>query len=254
MGANARFSKGRDSNPDIHNYSLIGGWRISSRATLTAEARYTEDSRGDEVSGFVTLTVRFGRNSSVRSEYDTRDNRARLSYQTLHGNGVGSYNVTADVERSDFGSNIGVNANYFTNRAELGFSHYGSFNGDFGDSNSQRSTFRFGTSLAIAEGGASIGRPIYDSFAIVKPHASLKNANVLVEPNPMGVTAMSGDLKAATMPNLSSYSERVVTVDVEGAPVGTDIGQGSFKLFPSYRSGYVLEVGSDYYITATGAM
>lgn len=39
---------------------------------------------------------------------------------------------------------------------------------------------RFGTSLAIAEGGASIGRPIYDSFAIVKPHASLKNANVLV--------------------------------------------------------------------------
>lgn len=254
MGANARFSKGRGDNPDIHNYSLIGGWRISSRATLTAEARYTEDSRGDEVSGFVTLTVRFGRNSSVRSEYDTRDNRARLSYQTLHGNGVGSYNVTADVERSDFGSNIGVNANYFTNRAELGFSHYGSFNGDFGDSNSQRSTFRFGTSLAIAEGGASIGRPIYDSFAIVKPHASLKNANVLVEPNPMGVTAMSGDLKAATMPNLSSYSERVVTVDVEGAPVGTDIGQGSFKLFPSYRSGYVLEVGSDYYITATGAM
>lgn len=254
MAATGRYSKGRGVNPDIQNYSLTGGWRISSRATLTAEARYTDDTRGDEVSGFVTLTVRFGRNSSIRSEYDSRDNRARLSYQTLHGNGVGSYNVTADVERSDFGSNIGVNANYFTNRAELGFSHYGNFNGDFGDSNSQRSTFRFGTSLAVAEGGASIGRPIYDSFAIVKPHASLKNANVLVDPNPLGVTAMTGDLKAATMPNLSSYSERVVTVDVQNAPIGTDIGQGSFKLFPGYRSGYVLEVGSDYYITATGSM
>lgn len=254
MAANGRYSKGRGANPDIQSYSLTGGWRISPRATLTAEARYTDDARGDEVSGFLTLTVRFGRNSSVRSEYDTRDNRARLSYQTLNGNGVGSYNVTADAERSDFGSNIGVNANYFTNRAELGFSHYGNFNGDFGDSNSQRSTFRFGTSLAFAEGGASIGRPIYDSFAIVKPHPSLKNANVLVDPNPLGVTAMTGDLKAATMPNLSSYSERVVTVDVQGAPVGTDIGQGSFKLFPGYRSGYVLEVGSDYYITATGSM
>ena len=254
MGASARFSKGRGSNPDVQNYSLTSGWRISSRATLTAEARYSDDARGDEVSGFLTLTVRFGRNSSVRSEFDTRDNRARLSYQTLHGNGVGSYNVTADVERSDFGSNIGINANYFTNRAELGFSHFGNFNGDFGDSTSQRSTFRFGTSLAFAEGGASIGRPIYDSFAIVKPHASLKNANVLVDPNPLGVTAMTGDLKAATMPNLSSYSERVVTVDVEGAPVGADIGQGSFKLFPGYRSGYVLEVGSNYYVTATGSM
>ncbi len=254
MGANARYSKGRGTNPDVQNYSLTSGWRISPRATLTAEARYTDDARGEEVSGFLTLTVRFGRNSSVRSEYDSRDNRARVSYQTLHGNGVGSYNVTADVERSDFGSNIGVNANYFTNRVELGFSHYGNFVGDFGDSTSQRSTFRFGTSLAFAEGGASIGRPIYDSFAIVKPHASLKQANVLVDPNPMGVTAMTGDLKAATMPSLSSYSERVVTVDVANAPVGADIGQGSFKLFPSYRSGYVLEVGSDYFITATGAM
>lgn len=254
MGANARYSKGRGDNPDVQNYSLTGGWRLSSRATLSAEARYTDDARGEEVSGFVTLTVRFGRNSSVRSEYDSRDNRARVSYQTLHGNGVGSYNVTADVERSDFGSNIGVNANYFTNRAELGFSHFGNFNGDFGDSTSQRSTFRFGTSLAFAEGGASIGRPIYDSFAIVKPHPSLKKANVLVEPSPFGVTATTGDLKSAIMPSLSSYSERVVTVDVQGAPVGADIGQGSFKLFPSYRSGYVLEVGSDYFITATGSM
>ncbi len=254
MGANGRFSKGRGINADVHNYSLTGGWRISSAATLTAEARYTEDSRGNEYSGFVTLTVRLGRNSSVRSEYDTRDNRARLSYQTLNGNGVGSYNVTADVERSDFGSNVGLNANYFTNRAELGFSHFGTFNGDFGSSGSQRSTFRLGTSIAVGGGEVSVGRPIYDSFALVRPHPSLKDASVLVEPTPMGVTAMTGDLKIATMPNLSSYSERVITVDVENAPPGTDIGQGSFKLFPGYRSGYMLQVGSDYFITATGTM
>lgn len=254
MGANARFSKGRGLNTDVHNYSLTSGWRISSRATLTAEARYTDDARGDEVSGFITLNVRFGRNASIRSEYDTRDNRARLSYQTLHGSGVGSYNVTADVERSDFGSNMGFNANYFTNRAELGFSHFGTFNGDFGDSTSQRSTFRLGTSLAFGGGEISVGRPIYDSFAMVRPHPSLKQANVLVEPNTLGVTAMTGDMKMATMPNLSSYSERVVTVDVENAPAGADIGQGSFKLFPGYRSGYMLTVGSDYYVTATGIM
>jgi outer membrane usher protein len=254
MGANARFAKGRGINPDVHNYSLIGGWRISPRATLSAEARYTEDSRGDEFSGFMTLTIRFGRNSSVRSEYDTRDNRARLSYQTNHGNGVGSYNVTADVERSDFGSNVGFNANYFSNRAELGVSHFGSFAGDFGDSSSQRTSFRLGTSIALAGGEVSVGRPIYDSFAIVKPHASLKKANVVVEPTPYGFTANTGSMGEATMPSLSSYSERVVTVDAEGAPAGVDIGQGSYKLFPGYRSGYVLEVGSDYHVTAMGTM
>lgn len=254
MGGNARFSKGRGVNPDVHNYSLVGGWRISPRATLSAEARYTEDSRGDEYSGFLTLTVRFGRNSSVRSDYDTRDNRARLSYQTYQGSGVGSYNVTADVERSDSGSNVGFNANYFSNRAELGVSHFGSFAGDFGDSTSQRTSFRLGTSIAIAGGEVSIGRPIYDSFAIIKPHKSLKQADVVVEPTPYGFTANTGKMGEATMPSLSSYSERVVTVDAAGAPVGVDIGQGSFKLFPGYRSGYVLEVGSDYHVTAMGTM
>lgn len=254
MGTNARFAKGRGVNPDVHNYSLVGGWRISPRATLSAEARFTEDSRGDEYSGFLTLTVRFGRNASVRSEYDTRDNRARLSYQTNHGTGVGSYNVTADVERSDFGSNVGLNASFFTNRAELGISHFGSFAGDFGDSTSQRTSFRLGTSIALAGGEVSIGRPIYDSFAIIKPHKSLKQADVVVEPTPYGYTANSGKMGEATMPSLSSYSERVVTVDAEGAPAGVDIGQGSFKLFPGYRSGYLLEVGSEYHVTAMGTM
>lgn len=254
MGAQGRYSHGRGINPDVHSYSLTAGWRISPAATLSAEARYAEDSRGNEFSGFVTLTVRLGRSSSVRADYDTRDNRTRLSYQTMHGSGVGSYNVTADIERSDFGSNVGLNANYFTNRAELGLSHYGTFAGDFGTSTSQRTTFRLGTSVAFGGGEVSIGRPIYDSFAIVKPHKSLKEANVVVEPTPYGFTAETGKMKTATMPNLSSYSERTLTVDTDGAPAGTDIGQGSFKLFPRYRSGYMLQVGSDYSVTAMGVM
>lgn len=56
------------------------------------------------------------------------------------------------------------------------------------------------------------------------------------------------------MPGLSAYSERTLTVDVKDAPPGTDIGQGSFKLFPPYRGGYLLTVGSDYNVTALGQM
>lgn len=253
-GAQARFSKGRGVNPDIHSYSLSGGWRFSPIGSLTGELRYTNDSRGEEVSGFITVTVRLGRNSSLRAEYDSRDNRERVSFQTLSGTGVGSYNITADVERTDFGSSASVNANYFGNRAELGISHFGSFNGDWGSSTSQRTSFRFGTSIAIAGGAVSIGRPIYDSFALVKGHKSLKGGKVLVDPTPYGLTARTDGLGAATMPSLSSYSDRTVTVDVDGAPAGVDIGQGSYKLFPAYRSGYMLQVGSDYHVTAMGTM
>lgn len=261
-GVDARYSKGRVLDPsrpltsrvpDVHSYRLTAGWRLSPNASLSAEGRYEKDSRGDEFSGFLTLTVRLGRFSSVRAEYDTRDNRMRSTFQTLHGSGVGSYNISADVEHSDVNASTNINANYFTNRAELGFSHFGNYNQNFGNS-SQRSTFRLGTSIAVAGDSVSVGRPIYDSFAIVKPHRSLRGADVVVEPSPFGFSANSGALGAATLSSLSSYSERTVPVDVANAPVGTDIGQGSFKLFPPYRSGYVLEVGSDYNVTALGNM
>ena len=163
-GVDARFSKGRGANPDVHSYRATAGWRISPNASLTAEGRYEKDSRGDEFSAFLTLTVRLGRFSSARAEYDTRDNRTRATFQTLHGSGVGSYNVSADIERSDRSASTSVNANYFTNRAELGFSHFGNYDQNFGNS-SQRSTFRLGTSIAVAGDSVSIGRPIYDSFA-----------------------------------------------------------------------------------------
>lgn len=253
-GIDARFSKGRDSRPDVHSYRLTTGWRINDIATLTTEGRYEKDSRGDEFSAFLSLTIRLGRYSSARMDYDTRDNRARASYQTLRGTGVGSYNFSADVERSDFGSGLNFNGNYFTNRAELGVSHFGTFAGDFGNSLNQRTSFRLGTSLAVAGDQFSIGRPIYDSFAVVKPHKRLKGADVVVEPTSFGYTANSGTLGAATMPSLSSYAERTVTVDVANAPAGTDIGQGSFRVFPPYRSGFLLEVGSDYGVTAIGTM
>jgi len=253
-GADARFSKGRGTVPDVHSYRLTGGWRITPTASLGAETRWQQDSRGREFSALLTLTIRLGTSASLRSEFDTRDNRARVAYQAIHGAGVGSYNVTADVERSDFGGAASVNASYFTNRAELGFSHYGNFTRDFTTSTNQRSSFRLGTSIAMADGAVSVARPIYDSFAIVHPHPSLKRADVVVDPTPFGYAANTGTLKAATMPSLSSYADRTITVDAKHATPGVDIGQGSFRLFPSYRSGYALQVGSDYNVTAMGQM
>ena len=253
-GVDARYAKGRGLRDDVANFRLTAGWRIDSRFTLNVEGRYTDDSFGDEVSAFLSLTMRLGRYSSARGEFDTRDNRVRASYQTLRGSGVGSYNFTADVESSDFGSGISFNGNYFANRAELGISHFGTFDNTFGRSVSQRTNFRAGTSIAIADGAVAVGRPIYDSFAIVKPHESLRDANVVIEPTRFGYVAQTGDQGTATMPSLSSYSERTVTVDIENATPGVDIGKGTYRLFPAYRSGYTLEVGSGYNVTALGTM
>jgi outer membrane usher protein len=253
-GLDGRFSKGRGAQRDVGTLRGTMGWRISPDLSLTGDARYERDARGSRVSGLLSLTMRLGRYSNVRADYDTRNNRARLAYQTLRGQGVGAYNISADVERSDFGAGVNLIGNYFANRAELGLSHFGTFSDGFGNSTSQRSSLRFATSLAVADGAFSVGRPIYDSFAIVQGHRGLKGANVIVDPSPFGYTASTGMLGAATQANLSAYAERTITVDAPTAPPGVDLGQGSFRLFPSYRSGHRLVVGSDYTVTALGRL
>ena len=253
-GIDGRFSKGRGLQKDVGTLRTTLGWRISQNLSLTGDARYERDEFGSRISSLVSLTMRLGRYSNLRADFDTRRDRARLAYHTLRGQGVGSYNIAADLERSDFGSGANFTGNYFANRAELGLSHFGTFAGDFASSQNQRTSLRFATSLSVADGAFSMGRPIYDSFAIVRGHPSLKGADVVLDPSPFGFTASTGDLGAATQPNISSYAERTITVDAPEAPAGFDLGQGSFRLFPPYKSGYKLTVGSDYSLTAVGRL
>jgi outer membrane usher protein len=43
-----------------------------------------------------------------------------------------------------------------------------------------------------------------------------------------------------------------ITYDIRNLPVGYDLGNGAFDLYPSYKSGYRLTVGSDYTVAAVG--
>jgi outer membrane usher protein len=227
---------------------------LTPSISLTTDLLYEKTSARQGVAGVVSLTARLGRYSSVRADYDSRGNDTRLSYQTLHGEGVGSYNISADVERNDAGSGFNATANYIANRAELGLTHFQSFGGTFGGTTDARTSLRFASSIAFADGALSVGRPIYDAFAVVVPYRTLKGAHVVVDPTQYGYQANTGVLGSAIDPNMSSYSEHTVTVDAPSAPTGVDLGSGSFRVFPPYRAGYRLQVGSEYYVTATGRM
>ncbi len=254
VGFDGRFSKGRGLVEDQHSYRISSGYRVNDRVTLTAEARYEKNNFRDEASGFLSLNIRLGGFSSARFQYDTRDNRARASYQTLQGQGVGSFNLSADIERSDFGSGLAFSGNYYANFGEFGLSHFGDFADDFGSSQSQRTTLRMASSFAIAGDAVAIGRPIYDSFAIVKPHKTLEGTSIQLDPAPGGHVADTEPFGSALHPSLNSYSERTITIDAPTAEAGADLGTGSFRIVPLYRSGYKLIVGSDYHLTAIGVL
>ena len=253
-GLDARYSRGREDEPDVGSLRATGGWRISPRLGLTADIGYERVGTRDRISAFLSLTFRLDRSSSLRTDYDSRNNRTRLTYQTYRGSGTGAYNFSADVERSDLGVGTTANGIYYSNRAELGFSHFGTFERDLGGSTSQRTSLRFGTALAVADGAFSVGRPIQDSFAIVRPHRKLAGTDVLIDARGGFYTANSGALGTALQSSLSSYSERNLLVTAPDAPLGTDLGEGSFRLLPPYKAGYRLTVGSDYMASAVGRL
>jgi outer membrane usher protein len=253
-GVDVHYSKGRDNQPDDQTYRGTVGWRLTPNINVTTDLLYESNATRHDVAGLISLTMRLGPFSSVRADYDTRDNDARLTFQTLHGSGVGSYNITGDVERTDQGSGVNATANYIANRAEFGFTHASVFDGTFGSSTSQVTSARIGTSVAFADGAFSVGRPIYDAFAIVVPYKTLGGAPVVVDPTPYGYQATTGILGSAIEPNLASYNERTVTVNAPTAPPGIDLGAGAYRLLPPYHGGYRLQVGSEYYVTVIGRL
>jgi outer membrane usher protein len=253
-GLDLHYSHGRGVQVDVQNYRGTVGWRLTPTISMTADVLYQDSSTGSDIAGLLSITARLGDYSTVRGDYDSRGDRARIAYQTLHGQGVGSYNLSLAAERSDSDSGVDATFNYVANRAEIGLSHFGTFDGFFSGVSTDRTSLRVGTSLAVADGNFSIGRPIYDSFAIVTPHRTLQGAEVYVDPTPYGYTARTGALGSAIEPNMSSYNERTITVDAPNAPQGIDLGQGSFRVFPPYRAGYHLVVGSDYSVTAIGRL
>ncbi|TCM20665.1 outer membrane usher protein [Novosphingobium sp. PhB165] len=247
------YSVGRGSRQDQSTFRATYGWRPNQRLLLTAEASYEKSERASGPGARVSLIYRFDQNSSVTSDFDTQNDRARLSYQRSSGTGVGSYNASANIDRVDDSVGLNATVNYMTNRAELGAAHYTSFDNN-GTITDQRTSLRAAFSLAYAGGSVALSRPIYDSFAIVKTHDSLKGAPVYIDPRGDDYVAKSGLFGGAVVPQLSAYSPRLITYDVPGAPAGYDVGTGIIQVRPPYRSGHLIEIGSDYFVTYAGQL
>ncbi len=250
----AFYSAGRGAEPDQRTVRATYGWRASPRLMWSLEGVY-EDRRNQEEYGIrLALTYRFSQFSSGTAEVDTRRERARVGYQTSRGRGVHSWSAAANIDRSETATGINASITNVLNRVEIGGSHQTFFASDGGDITDQRTSVRAGASLAFADGAFGVSRPIYDSFALVRSHKSLNGAEVYVEPRDQFFSARSGPLGGAVSPELSAYSPRVLTFDVPEAPPGYDLGAGSAQVLPPYRSGYLITVGSDYFVSAVGEL
>lgn len=253
-GIQARYAHGRDGTVSERSARVNYGMRFGKATSITFDLEWDKGVRGDDKSFSISLVRRFGDRSSGRIEYDSQDRATRLGFQTSHGYGLGSWTAggNLDIGREDVALNAA--ANYIANRADLGLAYSAAYSEDSKSITDQRASMRFGSSIAFADGSFAIGRPITDSFAIIRPYKTGRGLGVVVDPAQNSAQAKSGVMGPALYGEITSYTPRTLSYDVPDAPPGLDLGTGALRTLAPYHSGYVVVVGSDYNVMAVGTL
>lgn len=254
VGAQARYSKARDAYEDEETIRLTYGTRFTENINVILDVDWASGGASEGTGFRVALVRRFGASGSARAEYDTQGERGRLGYQTSGGRGVGAWSAAAnlDVDPDLYGLNGSVS--YAANRADLGIAHGTAYSGPAGGVTDQRTSVRAATGIAFAGGRVAVGRPVSDGFVLVQPYKGARDVRIEVEPSPDGYYARSGPMGPALYGQVSAYSPRTLIFDAPDAPPGFDVGKGALRLYPPYKAGYLVSVGSDYGVTAIGRL
>lgn len=231
--------------------------RLNDRLRLTAGIEYGDDDFSNDNFGVrIGISYVFGGDHRVNADYRSRTATTRATVSRGSDNGVGSIGYDLSFSDSQGQTSADASLDYVGNRFQARASVFTDGNnlGNIGDE--PRARLQFGTSIAFADGAFGVGRPISDSFAIVKPHPSLKGRNVISgrSLSDNEYSARSGALGAAVQSDLSSYSGQSVQFDVDSLEPGYDIGDGVVYVDPAFHSGYKVIVGNDRYVSALGTL
>ena len=251
VGAN--YNMGRNQQSDVYGGEVRLGWRLSALTGINLTARYDKSNSFDGLGVFVSLSRRFGQRNSFRAGYDTRSDRAVLSYSRASDRYRGDWGANIDVEYANSDSAVNADFNYIANVADLGVAHRASLD-DGGSILDQRTSLRAATTLGFAGGSFAFGRPGSGNFAIVKPHKTLKGKRIRLNPFDEKEHSRSAFGLPPLTADINSYSKTSLQYDIDDLPLGYDLGAGNFDLLAPLHAGYKLVVGSDYSISVIGTL
>ncbi len=248
----ARYATGT-GGADTYGADVTLSTSFGRSWSLATTLGYGQDDDDSGVRLFASLVYSFDVRTQLRADHDTRTGRSRLAFTRSGTGDVGSYDLDLEAEQVDSDAGLVGSISYYANRGEVGASHRMAMRGDDGNIQ-QRTSLRAATALAFADNTFGIGRPVSNGFALVRMHPNLEGRSVLLGPSPDQVEAEGDTSLPALVPSLSAYSPQRLTYEVDDLPLGYDLGAGVFDLFPPYRAGYAVTVGSAYTVTAVGTL
>jgi outer membrane usher protein len=231
------------------SYSLTRDLRVD----VSLDWRFNRDSdlAGPGIS--IGLSRSFGVSGQSRGTYNSRLAEGRLNITNSPNLGLGNWSNSIELATFRDGGSVSSSHSALFNRFELSLSEAASWNNG---RTSQRAGVSLGSALAYAQGSFAWGRPISDSFAIIDGHKSLGGRTISLESrgSQTGSIARTGLFGPALVSGLGSYAPRIVNVTVDDAPMGYDIGSGTFRVSPPLFGGYRFVVGSDTATTIVGTL
>ncbi len=207
------------------------------------------------------LSVKLDKDNGLTFTRDGLNGTSTAALNSQGQAGDGHYAIKADVENmpravtgEDNAGQADVSATYSDPRFEISASRSKRFFTGSRDVISDVSTLSASGAVAFADGHVAAGRPITDSFAIVTAHELLDGATLRVGGGDDSARPSSDSLGPLLVSDLPSYTVTELPITADNAPAGYDMGSGVFKLRPAYKSGYVLQAGSEYAVTAIGTL
>src|SRR5690606_26462469 len=160
----------------------------------------------------------------VEARYSSARESASLRFQQAPENRVDSLGYSLATTDDPDAKTVSGQIDYISNRFDASLSHFALGRNFSNITQEQVTSFRVGTSFATTGGKVAMGRSIFDSFAIVYPHSSLKGGVIAGETLEGGrFTSRSGAFGPALDSTLTAYINQSVRYDAIDAPLGYDI-------------------------------
>ncbi len=260
FGVGGRYEIGRGDQENDWTASLSMNKRLPKNLNLNVSF---EQRRDEGAGAFVTLTwTPRGTRHSVTSSYDSFTKTKRADWNYAEEGRSNSFSASAGAARTDDRDQFTGDLTYYNNRGEISARQdvVTPF-GDDGasDKTQSRSQVNFGTAVAYSGGHVALSRPISNSFAMVAPHPALAGHDIGV--NEQGsregeptYEAQADGFGPAVLPDITPYLYRRVRIDSGNLPPGFDAGEDSYTLYPGYRSGTLIEIGSGANVLLDGTL
>ncbi|MDF2576623.1 MAG: fimbrial biosis outer rane usher protein [Chlamydiales bacterium] len=171
------------------------------------------------------------------------------NYRPKEAKGV--QHIHANFSRSKSHDRLTGNIHYTANRFESNLSHYLVDQRINTNSKQPRqshiSNLSASTAIVFAGNHFALSRPVHSNFLLAKPHSNLKGQFIGLNPNSYNdqYAAVIDYWGPAVIPSLSPYTVQHITAEAPQLPIGYDLGTTHFPVYPTYKSGTLVTIGTE---------